>query len=125
MLAKISPVTYKIQHHARAETEFMHVDKLLLPYPADFEEELHSCLLGEESDGRWVAETQTADNTPSEIPPEAAACSLSPTQGGSLDFGLVSDKDDDVESDAEEPSTSAIQPRRGLQPIRLQIVTHL
>ena len=35
VLAKTSPVTYKIQRHARAEPEFMHVDKLL-PYEADF-----------------------------------------------------------------------------------------
>ena len=59
---------------------------------------------------------QTADKTPSELPPEAAVSSLSPTQGGSLDFGLVSDQDAVLESDAEEPSTSAIQPRRGLRP---------
>ncbi len=50
MLAKTSPVTYKIQHHARAEPEIVDVDKLLL-YQADFEEELHSWLHGEESDG--------------------------------------------------------------------------
>ena len=113
MLAKTGPVTYKIQRHARAEPEFVHVDKLL-PYQADFEEELHSWLHGEESDGRRVAETQTADNTPSELPLEAAVSFFSPTQWGSLDFGLVSDQDADVESDVEEPSTSAIQPKRGL-----------
>ena len=50
VLAKTGPVTYKIQRHARAEPEFVHVDKLL-PYQADFEEELHSWLQGEESDG--------------------------------------------------------------------------
>ncbi len=72
VLAKTGPVTYKI--HARAESEFVHVDKLL-PYQADFEEELHSWLQGEESDGRRVAETQTADNTLSEPPPEAAVSS--------------------------------------------------
>ena len=115
VLAKTSSVTYKIQHHAKAEPEFVHVHKLL-PYQADFEEELHSCLHGEESDGQWVAETQTADNMPSELPPEAAASSPSPTQGSSLDFGLVSDQDADVESDTEETSTLAIQPRPGLRP---------
>ncbi len=57
---------------------------------------------------------QTADNTPPELPPEAAVSSSSPTQGSSLDFGLVSDQDADLESDVEEPSTSAIQPRQGL-----------
>ncbi len=35
VLAKMGPVTYKIQRHARAEPEFIHVDKLL-PYQADF-----------------------------------------------------------------------------------------
>ena len=115
VLEKMAPVTHKIQRHARAEPEFVHVDKLL-PYQADFEEELHSWLQGEESDGRRVAEMQTADNTLSEPPPEAAASSPSPPQGGSLDFGLVSDQEADVESDGEEPSTSAIQPRQGLQP---------
>ncbi len=34
-----SPVSYKIQRDARVEPEFGHVDKLL-PYQADFEEEL-------------------------------------------------------------------------------------
>ena len=115
MLAETSPVTYNIQRHARAEPEIVHVDKLL-PYQADFEEELHSCLHGEELDGLRFAEMQTADNTPSELPHEAAVSSPSPTQGGSLDFGLVSDQDADVESDAEEPSTSAIKPGRGLRP---------
>ncbi len=115
MLAKTSPVTYKIQRHARADLEFVHVDKLL-PYQADFEEELHSWLHDEESDGRRVAETQTADSTPSELPPEAAVSSPSPIQGTLLDFGLVSDQDADVESDVEELSTSVNQPRRGLRP---------
>ncbi len=59
---------------------------------------------------------QTADNTPFELPREAAVSSPSPTQGGSLYFSLVSDQDADVESDVEEPSTSAIQPRQGLRP---------
>ena len=35
VLAKTSPVTDKIQHHARTEPEIMHVDKLL-PYQVDF-----------------------------------------------------------------------------------------
>ncbi len=113
VLAKTGPVAYKIQRHATAEPEFVHIDKLL-PYQADFEEELHSWLQGEESDGRRVAEMQTTDKTLSEPPPETALSSPSPTQGGSLDYGLVSDQDADVESKDEEPSTSAIQPRRGL-----------
>ncbi len=114
VLAMTSLVTYKIQRHARADLEFVHADKML-PYQADFEEELHSWLQGEESDGPRVAETQTADNMLSELPPEATVSSPSPTQGNSLDFGLVSDQDADVESDVEEPPTLVIQPRRGLQ----------
>ncbi len=78
MLSKKSPVTYKIQRHARAEPEFVCVGKLL-PYQAYFEEELHSWLYCEESDGQRVAEMQTADNTLSELPPGAAASSPSPT----------------------------------------------
>ncbi len=49
-VGKTGPLTYKIQRHARADPDFVHVDKLL-PYQADFEEELHSWLQGEESDG--------------------------------------------------------------------------
>ena len=114
-VGKKSLVTYKIQHCARAEPEIAHVYKLL-PYQADFEEELHSWLYGEESGGRRIAEMQTADNTSSELPTEAIVSSPSPTHGGSLDFGLASYRDADVESDAEEPSTSAIQTRQGLRP---------
>ncbi len=115
MLAKTSPVSYKTQLHGRAEPDIVHADKLL-PYQADFEEELHSWLDGEESDGHRVAEIQTADNTPSEPSPEATMSSPSPAVGGSLDIGLASDQEADLESDAEKPSTSAIQPRRGIRP---------
>ncbi len=62
MLAKTGPVTYKIQCHARAEPEFVHVDKLL-PYQVDFEEELYRWLHGEESDGRRVAEMTRRQRT--------------------------------------------------------------
>ncbi len=107
VLANTSPVTYKIQCHARAEPEIVHVDKLRL-YQADVEA---SWLHGEESDGQRVAEMQATDNTLSEPPPEAAVSSPSPTTGDSLDFGLASDQEADVESDADEPFTSAVQPR--------------
>ncbi len=63
VLTMTSPVTYKIQYHARAEPEIVHVDKLL-PYQADFKKELHSWLNGKELDGHQVAETQTADTCP-------------------------------------------------------------
>ena len=71
VLAKTSPVTYNIQRHARAEPEIVHVDKML-PYQADFDEELHSWLHGEESDGQRIAETQTTDSILTELPPESA-----------------------------------------------------
>ncbi len=86
MLAKTSHVTYKIQRHAKAEPE------------------LHSWLHGEESDGLRIGLS-------SELPPEAVVSSPSSMQYGSLDFGLAIDQDFDAESDDEESSTSAIQPR--------------
>ncbi len=50
--------------------EIVQVDKLLLCW-AEFEEELHSLVHGEESDERQIAEKQTTANTPSELSPEA------------------------------------------------------
>ncbi len=41
MFAKTGPVTYKIQRHPQAETDIVHMDKLMPYYPA-FGEELHS-----------------------------------------------------------------------------------
>ncbi len=121
------PLAFAVTLHKHvgyaALNPFLHLSPLL-PYQADFEEELHSWLQGEESDGRRVAETQTTDNTLSEPPPGTVASSPSPTQGGSLDFSLVNDQGADVESDGEEPSTSAIQPRRS-DPVRPLIATHL
>ncbi len=35
VLAKMGPVTYKIQRHPQADTEIVHVDKLM-PYYPDF-----------------------------------------------------------------------------------------
>ncbi len=49
MLAKVSPVTYRIQSYAGAEPEVVHVDKLM-PYQPDFGEGLESWLRDEESD---------------------------------------------------------------------------
>ncbi len=56
MLAK---VTYKIQRHAGADLEIVHVDKLM-PYQADFREKLESWLQDEESGGHRVYRTQTS-----------------------------------------------------------------
>ncbi len=58
VLTKVSSVTYKIQRHAGADPEIVHVDKLM-PYQADFGEELESWLQDEESGGRRVKGTQT------------------------------------------------------------------
>ncbi len=58
VLAKTGPVTYKIQCSAGAEPELLHIDKLL-PYQADFGEELQSWLQNEEFGGHKVAGTQT------------------------------------------------------------------
>ncbi len=58
VLTKVSSVTYKIQRHAGANPEIVHVDKLM-PYQADFGEELESWLQDEESGGRRVKGTQT------------------------------------------------------------------
>ncbi len=48
ILAKTGPVTYKIQRHAEADPEIIHVDKLM-PHQADFGEELQ----------RWLRDTET------------------------------------------------------------------
>ena len=50
MLAKVSPVTYRIQCHAGAKPEVVHVDKLM-PYQPNFGEELETWLRDEESGG--------------------------------------------------------------------------
>ncbi len=48
VLVKTSPVTYEIQRRAGADPEIVHVDRLL-PYWADFGEELNSWVECEES----------------------------------------------------------------------------
>ncbi len=68
VVAKVSSVTYKIQCHAGAEPEIVHVDKLM-PYQADFGEELDSWLQDEDSGGHRVKGTQT----PMPVPPEASS----------------------------------------------------
>ncbi len=59
---------------------------------------------------------QTTDNTLSETSAEATGSPSFPIAGGSLDLGLASDRNADLESDAEEPSILAIQSRWGLRP---------
>ncbi len=68
VLAKTGPVTYKIQHHAEVDPEIIHVDKLM-PYQADFEEELQSWLQDTETTGHRVIGTHSCDP----VPPAAEA----------------------------------------------------
>ncbi len=108
MLAQTSPVIYKIQRHAMAEPEMVHVGKLQV--------ELNNWLDGEELERHQIAETQTVDNTPSETSPEATASPSSQATGSSPNLGFPCNQDADVKSGNKEPSTSTVQPRRGLRP---------
>ncbi len=65
VLAKTGPVTYKTQCYAEADPEIVHVNKLV-PYQADFGEELQSSLQSTESTGHRFMDTQTCDFVPSE-----------------------------------------------------------
>ncbi len=56
MLAKVSPIMYRIQCHAGAESEIVLADKLM-PYQPDFGEELESWLQDEESGGCRATQT--------------------------------------------------------------------
>ncbi len=58
MLAKFSPVMYRIQSHAGAEPKIVDVDKLM-PYQPDFGEELESWLQDEELGGCRAKGIQT------------------------------------------------------------------
>ncbi len=69
VLTKTGPVTYKIQRHAEADPEIIHVDKLL-PYQADLGEDLQIWLQDTESKGHRVIGTQTCDHVPSDPEPE-------------------------------------------------------
>ncbi len=60
VLAKTSPITYKIQCHDGAEPEIVHINHLL-PNQGDFGEEVHSWLKGKEPVGHMMAVTQTAN----------------------------------------------------------------
>ncbi len=68
VLLRIGPVIYKIQRHAEADPEIIHVDKLM-PYQADFGEELRSWLQDTETTGHRVIGTQICDP----VPPTAEA----------------------------------------------------
>ncbi len=67
MLAKVSPVMYRIQRHTEAKSEIVHVDPLL-SYQPDFGQELESWIPGEES-GRYRAK---GSQTPMPALPETS-----------------------------------------------------
>ena len=112
VLAKVSPVTYRIQRHAGAEPEVVHVDKLM-PYQPDFGEELESWLRDEESGGCRAKITQTPMPVPPETPPEVAGRPSVEVQSSPHDPGPESYPGTDSEN---EPSESVAPPRRGSRP---------
>ncbi len=109
MLDKLSSVTYKIQRHAGAEPEIVHVDKLM-PYQADFGEELESWLQDEDSDGHRVKGTQT----PTPVPPEASPEVTDGPSNEVTDLPLDPGPEDSYGADIEGESLceSAASPRR-------------
>ncbi len=113
MLAKVSSVTYKIQRHAGAEPEIVHVDKLM-PYQAEFGEELESWLQDEESGGHRVKGTQTPMPVPSEASPGVADGLSNEVTDRPFDLGLEDSYGADIEG--ESLSESAAPPRRSQRP---------
>ena len=113
MLAKVSSVTYKIQLHAGAEPEIVHVDKLM-PYQTNFGEELESWLQDEESGGRRVKGTQTPTTVHSEASPGLTDGPSNEVTDRPFDLGLEDGYGADVEG--ESPSESAAPPRRSQRP---------
>ena len=106
MLAKTGSLTYKIQYSAEAEPELVHVDKLL-PYQADFGEELQSWLQDEELGGHNVAGMQTDQPaSPSNSLPEPSTH----TVGGSPPDPGAYERGSEVED--EQPLTLIGTPRR-------------
>ncbi len=112
MLAKVSPVTYRIQCHAGADPEVVHVDKLM-PYQPDFGEELESWLRDEESGGCRAKGTQTPMPVLPETPPEVTGEPSTEVQSSPHDPGPESYPGTDSEN---EPSESVAPPRRGSRP---------
>ncbi len=112
MLAKVSPVTYRIQRYAGAEPEVVHVDKLM-PYQPDFGEELESWLREEESGGCRAKGTQTPMPVPSETRPEVTGEPSTKVPSSPYDPGPESYPVTDSEN---EPSESVAPPRRGSRP---------
>ncbi len=86
VLAKTGPVSYKIQYSAGAEPELVHVDKLL-PYLADFGEELQCWLQDEELGGHEVAGMQTDQPVSPSNPLPEPSTSTHTASGSSLEPG--------------------------------------
>ncbi len=116
VLTKVGPVTYKIQRHAEADPEIVHVDKLM-PYQADFGEELQRWLQDTETTGHRVIGTQTCDP----VPPAAEAEPVpSPVNEDEAGFS-GSDSEGVVDTELEDDNipAPATPPRRGLRPRRV------
>ncbi len=113
VLAKVSSVTYKIQRHTGAEPEIVHVDKLM-PYQADFGEELESWLQNEDSGGHRVKGTQTPTPVPTEASPGVTDGPSNEVTDRPFDPGLEDGYGADIEG--ESLSESAAPPRRSQRP---------
>ncbi len=112
MLAKVSPVTYRIQPHAGAEPKIVHVDKLM-PYQPDFGEELESWLWDEDSGGCRAKGTQTPMPALPETSPEVAGGPSIEVHSIPHDPGLKSYSGTHSE---DEPSESVAPSRCGNRP---------
>ncbi len=117
VLAKTGPVTYKIQRHAEADPEIVHVDKLM-PYQADFGEELQSWLQDTETPGHRVIGTQACAIKLDPMPPAAEAEPVpGPVNEDEASFsGSDSEGFADTELEDNDLSTPATSPQRGQRP---------
>ncbi len=113
VLTKVSSVTYKIQRHAGAEPEIVHVDKLM-PYQADFREELESWLQDEDSGGHRVKGTQTPMPVSSEAPPGVADGPSNEVRDRPFDPRPEDGYGADMEG--ESPSEATAPPQRSQRP---------
>ncbi len=100
---------YRIQRHAGAEPEVVHVDKLM-PYQPDFGEEVESWLRDEDSGGCRAKGTQTPAPVLPETPPEVTGEPSAEVPSSPHDPGPESYSGTDSENG---PSESVAPPRRG------------
>ena len=106
VLAKVSPVTYRMQRHTGAEPEIVHVDKLM-PYQPDFGEELESWLQDEESGGCRAKGPMPAlpETSPGVVDEPSIEVNTSPRDPGPQSYSGTDSED--------ESSVSVAPPRRG------------